>query len=146
MLLAINGGKVPGCDWRQDDIVHLETTVERVAAHSSDFVFYDRNATLDYSQPYNDLAHLDSAVAWDLLTEAPQIDGFCKYWNSSHGELRYADRMERRQAEFLVHQSVPLNVFTRIGVANTAKQALVSSQIVDFGGQLRVYVMPAWYF
>ena len=148
MLMAINSGRVQGCDWRQDDIVHLETTVERVAAHSSAFVFYDRNATLDYSQPYNDLAHLDSAVAWDLLTEMPNAseDGFCRYWHNKHHVPRYADRMERRQAEFLVHQSVPLHVFTRIGVANAAKQALVSSQIADFGGQLRVYVMPAWYF
>ena len=146
MLMAINSGRVQGCDWRQDDIVHLETTVERVAAHSSACVFYDRNATLDYSQPYNDLAHLDSAVAWDLLTEMPQMDGFCQYWQDKHDNPRYANRKERRQAEFLVHQSVPLSVFTRIGVANAAKQALVSSQIADFGGQLKAHVMPAWYF
>jgi hypothetical protein len=101
MLRAIEGGRVTGCQWRQADIVHLETTVERVTAGRAEFVFYDRNATLPYSQPYADLANLD-VVAWDLLTEHPQLDGFCKYWHDRPSVDRYADRMERRQAEFLV--------------------------------------------
>ncbi len=146
MLMAINSGRVQGCDWRQDDIVHLETTVEHVSSLNSPFVFYDRNATLDYSQPFNDVAHLDTAVAWDLLTEETRMDGFCKYWHNVHDKPRYADRMERRQAEFLVHQSVLLTTFTRVGVNSAAKQALVSAKIASFGGQLRVDVMPAWYF
>lgn len=77
MLFAINGGRVAGCPWRQADIVHLETTVENVTALGQPFVFYDRNATLAFSTPYTDLAHLDTAVAWDLITEAPQLDGYC---------------------------------------------------------------------
>ena len=100
MLFAVNGGKVAGCDWRQQDIVCFETTVERITAGGSPFVFYDRNATLAFSMSYTDIARLD-AIAWDLLTEAPQLDGFCKYWQNSHRNPRYADRMERRQAEFM---------------------------------------------
>ncbi len=146
MLMAVNGGRVQGCNWRQDDIVHLETTVERVTSLNSLFVFYDRNATLDYSQPFNDVAHLDTAIAWDLLTEIPQMDGFCQYWQDKHDNPRYANRKERRQAEFLAHLSVPLTAFTRIGVNSAAKEAVVSAKIARFGGQLRVDVMPAWYF
>ena len=79
MLYAINGGRVAGCQWRQGDIVHFETTVQNVVACGRPFVFYDRNATLAFSTPYTDLAHLDTAVAWDLLTEAPHLDGYCKF-------------------------------------------------------------------
>ena len=50
-----------------------------VVARGRPFVFYDRNATLAFSTPYTDLAHLDTAVAWDLMTEAPQLDGYCKF-------------------------------------------------------------------
>jgi hypothetical protein len=101
MLSAIHAGKVAGCNWRQEDIVHLETTVERVTVGGKQFVFYDRNATLAFSQPYTNLAQLNM-VAWDLLTESPRLDGFCKYWQNKLDNPRYADRMERRQAEFLV--------------------------------------------
>jgi hypothetical protein len=66
MLSAIQAGKVAGCTLAQQDIVHLETTVDRVMAQGARFVFYDRNATLAYSKPYTDLARLD-AVAWELL-------------------------------------------------------------------------------
>lgn len=75
MLFAVNGGRVEGCQWRQGDIVHLETTVDRATAGNVPFVFYDRNATLGYSRAFADLAHPD-AVAWDLLTEPPALDGF----------------------------------------------------------------------
>ena len=92
MLFAIHGGKVDGCTLKQQDIVHLETTVERVTADGQTFVFYDRNATLAYSKPYTDLARLD-VVAWDLLTEAPQLDGFCKFFQNRHQDERYVDRM-----------------------------------------------------
>ena len=145
MLGAINQGRVPGCEWRQVDIVHLETTVDRVVADTGEFVFYDSNATLDWSNPYNDLARLDQ-IAWDLITEAPQLDGFCKYWNSRLDIARYAMRMEKRQAEFLVKGRVLLARFTRIGVVDAAKQREVASVLQRAGVNLRVEVMPAWYF
>lgn len=145
MLGAINLGRVQGCDWRQADIVHFETTVDRVAAEGGNFVFYDSNATLSWSNPYNDLARLDQ-IAWDLITEAPRLDGFCKYWNSRIDKPRYAMRMERRQAEFLVKGQVPFARFTRIGVVNDVKQHEVASILQQAGVNLPVEVVPAWYF
>src|SRR5665647_3479201 len=109
-----------GCNLRQDDIVHLETSVERVTSNGEEFVFYDRNASLAFSTPFTDLAKLD-AVAWDLLTEPPLLDGFCKYFMNKHENERYVDRMEKRQAEFLVPHRVPLHQLIRIGAASPAK-------------------------
>ena len=145
MLRAIEGGKVADCQWRQADIVHLETTVTRVTADGKPFVFFDRNATLPYSQPYTDLARLD-VVAWDLLTEIPQLDGFCKYWQDRPAVARHADRMERRQAEFLVKDAVDLGQLTRLGVVDEQRAAEVSTILAAAGVNLPVHVMRDWYF
>lgn len=145
MLLAINGGGVVGCPWRQQDIVHLETTVERITAGGVPFVFYDRNATIFYSVAYTDLAHLD-AIAWDLLTEAPTLDGFCQFWQNNARKPRYADRMERRQAEFLVKDSVPLEQFIRIGVIDDQRAKEVSAILAQHGLELPIEVKHEWYF
>lgn len=144
MLSAIHNGKVAGCDLRQDDIVHLETTVERVTSNGEPFVFYDRNATLAFSTPYTDLGRLDE-VAWDILTEAPQLDGYCKYFMNRHQVERYADRVERRLAEFLVRQRVPLAQFTRVGVVNHEKAKQVQAILAAAGVPLPVVVQPDWY-
>ena len=145
MLCAINGGRVAGCDWRQADIVHLESTVTQITPAGVPFVFYDRNATLAFSAAYTDLARLD-AIDWDLLTEEPQLDGFCQYWQNKANDARYADRMEKRQAEFLVHRSVPLAHIQRIGVINTAKQVEVAAILGQHGVNLPVELRPSWYF
>lgn len=146
MLYAINGGRVAGCDLRQADIVHLETTVEKALAGGSPFVFYDRNATLAFSKPYTDLGQLGEAIAWNLITEAPTLDGFCKYWQNRPDSAHYTDRMERRQAEFLVKDRVPLTAFTRIGVLNADKAAEVRAILKTVGVILPVEVKCDWYF
>lgn len=145
MLYAVNGGRVAGCDWRQADIVHLETTVESVTAGGEEFVFYDLNATLAWSTPYTDLAHLDK-VAWDLICEPPALDGYCKYWQSKLDHARYSDRMERRQAEFLVKSMVPLERFTRLGVIDESSASEVRTILKEAGVNLPVVVKPEWYF
>lgn len=145
MLFAVNGGKVTGCNWRQEDIVHLETTVEHATAGGKPFVFYDRNATLEYSKPYADLAQLN-VIAWDLLTEVPQLDGYCKYWQNKLSDPRYADRMERRQAEFLVKDAVALNRFVRVGVVDDNRAIQVRAILTQHGISLPVEVKRDWYF
>ena len=145
MLFVINGGRVVGCPWRQQDIVHLETTVERVTTGGVPFVFYDRNATLAFSTAYTDLAELD-VIAWDLLTEVPTLDGFCKFWQSDANKLQYADRMERRQAEFLVKDRVPLECFIRIGVIDNQRAEEVGAILARHGLELPIKVMHEWYF
>lgn len=145
MLSAVHAGKVAGCNVPQEEVVHLETTVERVVSQGAPFVFYDRNATLAYSKPYTNLAQLD-AVAWGLLTEPPRLDGFCKYFQNRHQEERYVDRMERRMAEFLVHDRVPLARFIRIGVCTPAKAAQVQGILDAAGVPLQAEVKTDWYF
>lgn len=145
MLGAIDQGRVPDCPWSQGDILHLETTVSLAVAGNVPFVFYDRNATLAFAQPFTDLARLD-AVAWDLLTEEPRLDGYCKWWHNRHAVERHADRMERRQAEFLVKDRVPLARFVRIGVMDENRAANVRAILTAAGVNLAVEVKTDWYF
>lgn len=144
MLFAINGGRVAGCNWRQADILHLETTVEAVSV-SADYLFYDLNATLDYSTAFIELTDLNK-VAWDLICEEPTLDGYCKYWKSTMDPERYSARMEKRQAEFLVKNQVSLTKFTRIGVIDKAKATQVRAILVQAGVNLPVAVKRDWYF
>jgi len=113
---------------------------------SQPFVFYDRNATLAFSKPYTDLSQLPHAIAWDLLTEQPQLDGYCKYWQNSQNNERYADRMERRQAEFLLKQSLPVNAILRIGVIDETRAQVVRTALASVGLTIPVVIKREWYF
>lgn len=145
MLSAIHNGKVANCSETQQDIVHLETTVERVLEHGEPFVIYDRNATKPYSTPYFSINDLDK-VAWELITEAPTLDGYCKYFFDRPTVERYVDRLEKRMAEFLVRSHVPLTAMTRIGVSNQQKQQQVQQILLAHHLYTPVVVMPDWYF
>ncbi len=146
MLMAINGGKVQGCSYGQSDIVHFELLVRTVVEAKQEFVFYDRNATKDYSLAYTDPYQLKEVIAWELLTEEPTLDGFCKYFLDRHEPERYIDRMERRQAEFLVKDHAPLIWMTRIGVINQEKADIVRNILARYKVHLPVEVTPDWYF
>ena len=146
MLSAIDNGQVSGCNYRQEDIIHFETTVPNVLERNQDIVFYDLNATLKWSTPYTDVRELPNKVAWDLITEQPRLDGYCKYFFSRPTVTEYVDRMEKRMAEFLVKQEVPLDCMTRIGVANEEKAELVRAVLLQNNVVLPVVVMEDWYF
>jgi hypothetical protein len=145
MLMAINGGRIEGCAYRQHDIVHLETTVEAIADAGLDFVFYDHNATLDFANCYKDLDSLDK-IDWPLFYEPPQLDGYCAYWFSNVNNPRYIRRMETRQAEFLVHRTVPLDLVTCVGVYNQEKAAVVEEILESEDIDIPVMVKTAWYY
>ncbi len=147
MLSAIHNGTVQNCNYEQTDIIYFETTIEN-SLHNGlqEFVFYDRNATLDYSQCFTDLNLLASSVDWLTMTESPRLDGFCKYFMNSHANPRYVDRGEKRQAEFLIKEQVPLSWMTRIGVANEDKATEARSILAQSNINLTVDVMTDWYF
>jgi len=146
MLSAIDNGKVEGCGYSQEDILHFETTVPNVMQLDKGIVFFDRNATVSYSAPHTDISLLQSEVAWDLITEDPCLDGYCKFFFNRPASTKYADRMEKRQAEFLVKEGVPLNCMTRIGVISENKAQIVREILAKFGVELDVEVITDWYF
>lgn len=145
MLLAVNGGRVEGCPYRQEDIVHFVTTVEAIVTNGLPYVFYDYNATLSIATCYSHLRDL-AKIDWELFHETPRMDGYCKYWSSRLDNPRYIRRMETRQAEFLVHKSVPLNLIETVGVYSAPKAEEVREIFDDAGIEVPVEVKSAWYY
>ncbi len=148
MLYAINGGRVNGCNWRQSDIVHFETTVQAVTSQGEAFVFYDRNATLAFSTPCTDLSKLDDLVAWDLITEAPAARWMFANIGTTHNPIRDTwTEWKGVKRSFLVKDGVSLAKVTRLGVMDLRPQ----SRGECYPGSIRrthlqVDVMRNWYF
>jgi hypothetical protein len=145
MLGTIDRGNVENCPYRQPDIAHLVTTVDAIVDAGLPYVFYDYNATLNIATCYSDLKYL-AKIDWPLFFEEPRLDGYCKYWNSRIDNPRWVLRMETRQAEFLVHDNVPLDLIKQVGVYNAAKAAEVQEIFDDAKIKITVEVKPDWYY
>jgi hypothetical protein len=145
MLGTIDRGNVENCPYRQPDIAHLVTTVDAIMDAGLPYVFYDYNATLNIATCYSDLKDLDK-IDWPLFFEEPRLDGYCKYWNSRIDNPRWVLRMETRQAEFLVHDNVPLDLIKHVGVYNAAKAAEVQEILEDANIKIPVEVKRDWYY
>jgi ssDNA thymidine ADP-ribosyltransferase DarT-like protein len=144
MLLAIHGGNVPNCLHRQQDIVHLVGRAEDVVAAGLPFVFSNYHAVLDFAEFFAELASLDR-IDWPLFFESPKLGGYCQYWQS-RPEPRYMLRKETRQAEFLIHQSVPISLIRGVVVYNAAAEARVRTVLQQVQWEVPVKVVPAWYY
>jgi ssDNA thymidine ADP-ribosyltransferase, DarT len=146
MLSAILHGRVENCQLGQEDIVHVESSVELVVGSGRQFVIYPIGAAYAIGVDcFNTLDGLDE-IDWPLFFEAPRIGDFAKFFMSRLNPPQHAQRMETRQAEFLVHKALSLSYVTRLGVANNAKQREVSAVLDKFGVKLPVDVMTDWYF
>jgi hypothetical protein len=145
MLKTIDSGNVAGCNYRQDDIVHLATTITMTQLQGLRFVFSNANAATAIADFFDDLSKLNE-VDWSILLETPRIEGYCQYWHNRYDKTRYVRRMEKRMAEFLVHQFVPLVVVNEIGVrtANGADRVRAALAGTDWRPTIRV--VPGWYY
>ena len=143
MLYTIHQGNVPNGP-PQADIVHLCTTAQDIAAAGLSFAFSDYHAVLDYARFSNNLGDL-SWIDWPIFFEAPQKGGYCPYWKND-STAQHMRRKETRQAEFLVHQRVPIAVVRGIAAANDAAAARVSNVLQQAGWNVPVKSFPAWYY
>ncbi len=81
MLKTIDSGNVVGCAYRQDDIVHLTTTVDAMIAAGLPFVFTNYHAVKAFAEFFNDPKDLDK-IDWELFLNQPKLAGYCKYWHN----------------------------------------------------------------
>lgn len=145
MLMAINGGRVPNCDYRQADIVHLVSEAQSVPKLGRPFVFSDVHAVFDYAQFFEDLERLDE-IDWSIFFEPPLRDGYCPYWQNQHSNPTRVRRKEIRQAEFLVHQFLPLAAIREVSVINREAESRVRDTLVGTGWNPDVRIRPGWYY
>ena len=112
MLFAIHRGAVHGAP-EQSQIVHLVTDVGRILSAHRPFVFTDGHAAIAYARFFNNVTGL-SEVDLPLMKE--------RYWADTQED---PNRKFRRQAEFLVLESLPWTEIKGIGVYSLEQQAAV---------------------
>jgi hypothetical protein len=133
MLYALNRGAVEHYERGQEEIVHLVSSVERVAEKKLAFAFSDGHAIMALSKFYDKLEDL-SQIDWSLMKE--------KYWADTSED---PDRTRRRQAEFLVHGFFPWSGLLGIG-AMTEAAAQRTLEILGPDPALKVKVKQDWYY
>lgn len=89
---------------------------------------------MDISRFFDDLGFL-ARVDWKIMKET--------YWADT---IEDGDRSRRRQAEFLVHQFFPLNLFESIGVIHKTIASQVSGLLQPLKQKPNVVIAPAWYY
>ena len=144
MLMTIDKGNVPGCDLTQNDIVYLTTTAQIIANQGAPFVFTDYHAVMAIASFFSDLNDLNQ-INWSIFFEHPLLGGYCKYWQN-RSTPAHMMRMETRQAEFLVRDTVPLAVITQIGVKSRKMAGQVQMALANTGWNPPIQIVPGWYY
>ena len=122
MLLNLNTGRVRGYDEGQAPLTYLPTSVQRLMDAGCRFVFSDGHGLARFTRWYEDLAQLDK-VDWDLVP--------ARYWADQPDDN---DRQRRKQAEFLVWESVDWSLIDSIGVLNDQAKATGRGNIGKVSG------------
>lgn len=136
MLYILHKGNHPDLAYTegQEPIVHLQAdltaTVEWAEQHGVNWAFSDRNAGTYVAQFYNSVDDLDK-VNWDAVAATDFRDMMVK---------------EGKQAEFLIHQSFPLELVEKIGVRDAATMAIVADALVHSEHRPLVCAEPSWYY
>jgi hypothetical protein len=136
MLLNLKTGRVDGYDEGQEPLIYLVSTAQSVAEAGCRFVFTDGHGLATFTNWFDDLARLDT-LDWRLVGE--------RYWSDTPEDN---DRQRRKQAEFLVWQSLDWKLIAGIGVLNAAMKARVESILAEHPLRKKVVVKikPALYY
>lgn len=136
MLLNLKTGRVAGYTQGQSPLIYLTTTVDRVQAAGCAFVFSDGHGLARFTNWYDDPARLDQ-VDWNIVG--------ARYWNDRPDDN---DRQRRKQAEFLIWQSLGWPLIERIAVFNQQAKTNVETVLGQHPEQVHppVDVRSQWYY
>lgn len=116
------------------DIVILVSSLLEVRRQGLQFLFTDSHAFSGLARYFDDLAHLDQ-IDWLLLQQRD-----FKRDPDDPGKL------ERYQAEALVHRHVPLTALLGIVCYTDVIRAEIESKMQAVGVAMPVHTRPHWYF
>jgi hypothetical protein len=131
MLYVIHRDSVDGYDGGQEPVVHLVSSVGRAIQSGRPWAFTDRHAELAYAKYFESIAD-EGEVDWSVMT--------FRYWAESD------ETKEKRQAEFLLHDWCPFDVFQEIGVMSQEVADQVTAMLQNTGFSPRVTVQRSWYY
>lgn len=136
MLLNLKSGRVANYSEGQAPLIYLISTAQAVEAAGNGYAFTDGHGLANFTSWFDDLAQLGE-IDWPLLAE--------QYWNDTPQDN---DRQRRKQAEFLVHQSVDWNLIGAIRVLNSDMKVRVEGILKGYPQrkQIEVKVAPGLYY
>ena len=135
MLYLLHMGNHPELNYRdgQKPIIHLESdllsTVAWAGENKRRWAFTLSNAGAYYFEDYSDLVHLRK-INWDAVQATR--------WS---GEFK-----EGKQAEFLVEDSFPWQLVSRIGVHSRDMYVRIVNIIRTYEHRPDIRVMRSWYY
>lgn len=133
MLYAIANGWVSGYEGSQEDVLHLVCSIEELARPGR-FAITNRHPIAALAQQHADLAVLDE-LDWPLMNAT--------YWNDTDKD---GDRKSRRQAEFLVHRSVPIEAVRLVGAMTEEAAERATGLLKAMPHPPSVVVRKGWYY
>jgi hypothetical protein len=110
------------------------SSLHTLKAKGVPFLFTDRHASLNAALYSSDLARLDR-IDWPLL----QSRDFKRDGNDP-------DKVERYQAEALVHRHLPVDALLGIVCYDDSVASIFGVHLKKRGMALQVAVRPKWYF
>ena len=140
MLYVISQANHSGLTYHggQRPIVHLEADLQQSVAwadrNGRRWAFTLSNAGSNYFRDHSDLARLDE-IDWDAVQTIR--------WAGSGISPSVK---EGKQAEFLVEQSFPWELVSRVGARSPQVLEQVGEVLHEAGHQPRVEIMPEWYY
>lgn len=134
MLYAVHGGQVPGHEGGQVNVVHLVADAERLVESKLSCVHTEGHAAVQPLAFHNGCEGFQR-LDWPLIRSAN--------WGNTAED---GDRKRRKQAEFLVHGSVPWTAISQIGVIDATIAARASALLATAAHRPEVVVQPQWYY
>jgi len=102
--------------------------VSKIKAAGLEYCFTDRQAKRALAEFYRNDEDLDQ-IDWDVVGQ--------QQWNNVAG---YQDRMERKQAEFLVRDHVPVACINWLAVRTEDRKRYFTNMITDLNLPIRVFL------
>jgi hypothetical protein len=135
MLFRLERGHGEGQGDGQRPLIYVVADSDRVVAVGLQCVFSDGNAAHGLTRFFADLGHMSTIVDWELMEAV--------VWANTPED---GDRVRRRQAEFLVHGAVSLELIDELAVFDETVRLRVEELLAQAGRALPVVVRRDWYF
>jgi hypothetical protein len=119
---------------RNDEIAILLCSLPKLTQDGITFVFTDRHARLATAEFFGEAASLDR-IDWKILQN--------RDFSRDNNDL---GKMERYQAELLVHRHLPVDSLLGVACYNTRERDRVDALVKGTNPDLRVVQRPGWYF
>ncbi|MFP4026006.1 MAG: DUF4433 domain-containing protein [Thiohalospira sp.] len=134
MLYSIKNGYNGVTKRSQAEIIYLIVTFESVKNMGLKYVFFDGHGYHNFSRVYNTETGLGQ-IDWNAVNT--------KQWSDTEDD---PDKKRRKQAEFLIHNEVPVEVIASIGVYNEEVKKLIESLLERLNISIKVFVFNGGYY